>query len=187
LERAERVEGTLLLILDEAHLLSSEVLTDLRQLINSALDVRPPLKILLVRRKPPRVKLRQAQHADLVNRISLRYQLRPLSREQTGHYIDLQLSQAGGDAKLFDDSVITTSSAVCLGRLTTWQRLAYCKRRFARSFASTTSCSGKRLASSNCLKTHSSKLEGDHAAFLWRRLLAPLTQRYRVAESGMAA
>jgi len=108
LERAERVEGTLLLILDEAHLLSSEVLTDLRQLINSALDVRPPLKILLVRQKPPRVKLRQAQHADLVNRISLRYQLRPLSREQTGHYIDLQLSQAGGDAKLFDDSVKTS-------------------------------------------------------------------------------
>lgn len=108
MERAERVEGTLLLILDEAHLLSSEVLTDLRQLINSALDVRPPLKILLVRQKPPRVKLRQAQHADLVNRISLRYQLRPLSREQTGHYIDLQLSQAGGDAKLFDDSVKTS-------------------------------------------------------------------------------
>lgn len=98
----------MLLILDEAHLLSSEVLTDLRLLINSALDVRPPLKILLVRQEPPRVTLCQAQHADLVNRISLRYQLRPLSREQTGHYIDLQLSQAGGDAKLFDDSVKTS-------------------------------------------------------------------------------
>ena len=45
---------------------------------------------------------------DLVNRISVRYQLRPLNREQTGHYIDYQLSQAGGDAKLFDDTVKTS-------------------------------------------------------------------------------
>ena len=51
---------------------------------------------------------RSLQHADLVNRISVRYQLRPLNREQTGRYIDFQLSQAGGDAKLFDDSVKTS-------------------------------------------------------------------------------
>ena len=78
---------------------------DLRLLISSALDVRPPLKILLVGQEPLHVTLRQAQQADLVNRISVRYQLRPLTREQTGHYIDFQVSQAGGDAKLFDDSV----------------------------------------------------------------------------------
>jgi len=107
LQRAARAEGALLLILDEAHLLNSETLTDLRLLISSALDERPPLKILLVGQEPLRVTLRQAQHADLVNRISVRYHLRPLSREQTGHYIDFQLSQAGGDAKLFDDSVKT--------------------------------------------------------------------------------
>ena len=49
--------------------------------------------------------LRRAQHADLVNRISVRYQLRPFSREQTGRYIDFQLSGAAGDPQLFDDSV----------------------------------------------------------------------------------
>jgi len=105
LERATRCEGALLLVLDEAHLLTSETLTDLRLLISSALDSRPPLKILLVGQEPLRAILRRAQHADLVNRISVRYQLRPFSREQTGRYIDFQLSQAGGDAKLFDDSV----------------------------------------------------------------------------------
>ena len=46
-----------------------------------------------------------AEHANLLNRISVRYQLRPLTREQTCRYIDFQLSQAGGDSKLFDDSV----------------------------------------------------------------------------------
>ena len=52
-----------------------------------------------------RAVLRRAQHADLLNRVSVRYQLRPLTREQTCRYIDFQLRQAGGDAKLFDDSV----------------------------------------------------------------------------------
>ena len=91
--------------IDEAHLLDGEALTDLRLLISSALDVRPPLKLLLVGQDPLRAVLRRAQHADLVNRISVRYQLRPLNREQTCHYIDFQLTQAGGDAKLFDDAV----------------------------------------------------------------------------------
>jgi general secretion pathway protein A len=107
LERASRAEGTLLLIFDEAHLLDGDALTDLRLLISSALDVRPPLKLLLVGQEPLRALLRRAQHADLVNRISIRYQLRPLSREQTCHYIDFQLTQAGGDPRLIDDSVKT--------------------------------------------------------------------------------
>jgi general secretion pathway protein A len=67
--------------------------------------VRPPLKLLLVGQEPLRAILRRAQHADLANRISVRYQLRPLTREQTCRYIDFQLTQAGGDLKLFDDSV----------------------------------------------------------------------------------
>jgi general secretion pathway protein A len=105
LERAARAEGALLLVFDEAHLLDGEALTDLRLLISSALDVGPPLKILLVGQEPLRGLLRRSQHADLANRVSVRYQLRPLSREQTSRYIDFQLSQAGGDVKLFDESV----------------------------------------------------------------------------------
>ena len=105
LERAARAEGALLLVFDEAHLLEGEALTDLRLLISSALDRRPPLKLLLVGQEPLRALLRRAQHADLLNRVSVRYQLRPLTREQTCRYIDFQLSQAGGDVKLFDDSV----------------------------------------------------------------------------------
>ena len=97
LERAGRTEGTLMLIFDEAHLLSSESLTDVRLLISSALDVGPLLKILLVGQESLRVLLRRAQHADLLNRVSCRFQLRPLHKEQTADYIDFQIKQAGGD------------------------------------------------------------------------------------------
>ena len=105
LERAQRAEGTLLLVFDEAHLLSPEALTDLRLLISSALDVGPPLKILLVGQDSLRGMMKRAQHADLLNRLSVRYQLRPLSKEQTAHYVDFQISQAGGDVKIFGPEV----------------------------------------------------------------------------------
>jgi general secretion pathway protein A len=61
--------------------------------------------MLLVGQEPLRAILRRAQHAALLNRVSVRYQLRPLSREHTCRYIDFQITQAGGDTKLFDDSV----------------------------------------------------------------------------------
>lgn len=44
-------------------------------------------------------------YADIVNRISVRYQLRPLTKEQTHRYIDHQVVQHGGDSKIFDESV----------------------------------------------------------------------------------
>ena len=105
LERAQRAEGTLLLIFDEAHLLTSESLTDLRLLLSSALDVGPPLKILLAGQDALRGTMKRAQHADLLNRISVRYQLRPLNKQQTTQYVDYQISQAGGDPKIFGEEV----------------------------------------------------------------------------------
>lgn len=105
LERAGRSDTTLLLIFDEAHLLTSESLTDLRLLISSALDVGPLLKMLLVGQESLRGTLKRAQHGDLLNRVSVRYQLRPLSKLQTSQYVDFQIQQAGGDVKIFGEEV----------------------------------------------------------------------------------
>jgi len=105
LERAARIDGTLLLVFDEAHLLDGDALTDLRLLISSALDVAPPLKILLAGQEPLRAVLRRSRHADLFHRISVRYQLRPFNKDQTASYIDFQVTHAGGPDSLFDPSV----------------------------------------------------------------------------------
>jgi general secretion pathway protein A len=105
MDRALRAEGALLLVFDEAHLLSSEALTDLRLLISSALDVGPPLKILLAGQESLRATLRRAQHADLLNRVTVRFHIRPLTKDQTVRYIDFQLKQAGGDPQIMDDAV----------------------------------------------------------------------------------
>jgi len=105
LDCARRVEGTLLLIFDEAHLLSGDALVDLRLLVYSAVEVGPPLKILLVGQEHIRQTLKRSEYTDIVNRISVRYQLRPFSKDQTRRYIDYQVSQHGGDSKIFDESV----------------------------------------------------------------------------------
>lgn len=105
LQRAGRTEGTLLLIIDEAHLLEGEALTDLRLLVSSAIDTAPPLKILLVGQETLRATLKQTQHQALLNRIQVRYRLKPLTKEQTGRYIDVQMKQAGGAEDIFDVSV----------------------------------------------------------------------------------
>ena len=105
LDRARRTEGTLLLVFDEAHLLSGDALVDLRLLVSSAIEVAPPLKILLVGQEHIRQTLKRSEYTDIVNRISVRYQLRPLSKEQTRHYIDYQVAHHGGDPKFFDEVV----------------------------------------------------------------------------------
>ena len=104
LEKAHQAEGALLVILDEAHLLDVDALTDIRLLISSALDDAPPLKVVLVGQEPLRQTLRQSSQAALLSRIGVRYHLAPLSKTQTASYIDFQLKQAGGSEKLFEDS-----------------------------------------------------------------------------------
>jgi len=105
LDKARQTEGALLLILDEAHLLDGDALTDIRLLISSALDDTPPLKVVLVGQEPLRHTLRQSLHGALLSRIAVRCHLAPLTKSETTTYIDFQLKQAGGTEKLFESAV----------------------------------------------------------------------------------
>jgi len=104
-EKTRKSEQTVLLILDESHLLESDSLTDLRLLVSSALDAEPPLKLLLVGQESIQKKLQSDQHTDLFQRITVRYHLRPLTKEQTIDYIDGQISHAGASEKIFEPEV----------------------------------------------------------------------------------
>jgi type II secretory pathway predicted ATPase ExeA len=88
LAKARQAEGTLLVILDEAHLLNVDALTDIRLLISSAIDDTPPLKVVLVGQEPLRHTLRQSSQAALLSRIGVRHHLPSLSKVQTAAYID---------------------------------------------------------------------------------------------------
>ena len=65
LDRLQGSEHTTLLVIDDAHLLPSEALTDLRLLISSGLEDGPPLKIILSGQEVLRDELRRAPRSEL--------------------------------------------------------------------------------------------------------------------------
>ena len=105
LDYARNSDAQIILAIDEAHLLADEALTDLRLIFSCALDDRPPLRMLLIGQESLPGKLKRMQHLDLLHRITVRYQIAPLTREQTIAYIDHQLNQSGAGDKLFDAEV----------------------------------------------------------------------------------
>jgi general secretion pathway protein A len=101
LERIKQNEKCTLLIIDEAHLIDPQTLTDLRLLISS-IDEQIALKIVLCGQENLKQILKRAAHADLVQRISMRFALHALSKEQSSAYIDNRMTLAGGTGKTFE-------------------------------------------------------------------------------------
>lgn len=102
LENTKKTKLISLLAIDEAQYLDSETLVDLRLLATSGLNQAPPIKILLSGQEPLVQLLKRSCHADLVNRITVRYRLHPLTREQSVSYIDHQIKTVGASDKIFE-------------------------------------------------------------------------------------
>lgn len=101
MERIRQNEKCTILIIDEAHMLEPKALTDLRLLISSVTD-ELPLKIVLCGQEGLRQTLKRSSHADLVNRIPVRFYLQPFTKDQTAAYIDNRMTLAGGTNKIFE-------------------------------------------------------------------------------------
>ncbi len=98
---------TVVIILDEAHTLSKEVMEELRLLCNP--DPRQPrrLKEVFVGRPQIEEKLRSMDMRQLNQRITARHQLRPLTEEESWRYIAHRLNKINKNA-----AEIFTSEAV---------------------------------------------------------------------------
>ena len=101
LERIHQNDKCTLFIVDEAHLLAPQTLIDLRLLISS-IDEQISLKILLCGQEKLSQTLKRASHADLVQRITLQFVMRAMSKAQTSAYIDFRIIKAGGKDKIFE-------------------------------------------------------------------------------------
>lgn len=87
-----------LLIIDEAQNLPLQVLEQIRILSNLETDKDKLLQILMVGQNNLRDLLRQRELRQLDQRVSIRYELKPLSAEETGAYVMHRLAIAGGGA-----------------------------------------------------------------------------------------
>ncbi len=100
IERIRKNDTDTVLIIDESHLIPAQTLIDLRLLISTGMDADLPLKIILTGQEFLTVQLKRTSLADLVNRISVRYHIKPLNRDQTAAYIDHRLRRAGTTEKI---------------------------------------------------------------------------------------
>ena len=84
-----------LVIIDEAQNLPRRVLEQIRILSNLETDTEKLLQIVLVGQPQLDVKLRSAELRQLAQRISIRYELRPLDQSEVVAYIQHRLAVAG--------------------------------------------------------------------------------------------
>ena len=101
--RNERV----LLIIDEAQTLSPKLLEEVRLLTNLETPKSKLLQVILMGQPELDRILADQRFRQLKQRISVRYQLKPLSRSETREYIAKRLKVAGArDPRLFDDAAV---------------------------------------------------------------------------------
>jgi len=105
-EREER-KKRVLLIVDEAHLLSAEQLEELRLLTNTEMDSVRPFAGILLGQPHLRRRLRLGSFAALDQRIALRYELAGMDAKESAEYLAHHLKLAGREDRLFSDDAIT--------------------------------------------------------------------------------
>lgn len=95
LEESKKNKRKVLLIIDEAHALPTELLEEIRLLVNMAVEVKNVLSIFLVGQPELLNRLTEEQLSPLSERIAVRYHLRQLCKEEALQYIRFRLERSG--------------------------------------------------------------------------------------------
>jgi type II secretory pathway predicted ATPase ExeA len=103
------------LVIDEAHLLDTSQLENLRMMTNSELDSASPCTIILLGQPTLRRHIRNGQLSALDQRISIRYHLAGMTDAETPAYIRHHLQICGRDTPLFTEDSLTLIHQVSRG------------------------------------------------------------------------
>jgi len=95
LEKLFQYQQTVLLIIDDAHELSFDLMEEIRLLSNIETTDHKLITVVLVGRPELHDKLTQWRCEPLRQRINIRHDLRPLNEKETGAYIEARLRAAG--------------------------------------------------------------------------------------------
>lgn len=107
LRRLHQLGRALVLIVDEAHLLSESLLEELRILSDQAQDGKPLVRLVLVGQPGLEEKLVLPTMQALNHRIRAQVALSTLTRQETADYLDYRLTWAGGRSEeLFSTEAI---------------------------------------------------------------------------------
>ncbi len=105
-ENLSELGRSVVLIVDECHLLDLPTLEDIRLLTNSEFDRRSPLTVILVGQLSFRRQLKNPGYEAINQRIRFRYALEGLSAEETAAYIKCRLKSEAVTEDLFASDAI---------------------------------------------------------------------------------
>ncbi len=94
------------LIIDEAQNLSADVLEEVRLLTNLETSTQKLLQIILIGQPELRTLLQREDMRQLAQRVTARYRLEPLTREETRAYIKHRLHICGATRPIFNKSAV---------------------------------------------------------------------------------
>ena len=100
-----------IVIVDEAQNLSAEVLEQVRLLTNLETPTQKLLQIILIGQPELRELLDRTDLRQLAQRITGRYHLKPLSREETQQYVRHRLRVAGAAGEIFTPAALARSAS----------------------------------------------------------------------------
>jgi type II secretory pathway predicted ATPase ExeA/tetratricopeptide (TPR) repeat protein len=106
LKQANADGKNVLLILDEAHRLSKDLLEQFRLLSNIELPEKKLINIFLVGQEEFNRTLMSSDCRALRQRITLTYNIQPLSEEETSEYIRYRLRVAGTETEIFNRKAV---------------------------------------------------------------------------------
>ncbi len=95
LEECKKTNSKVLLIIDEAHALPTDLLEEMRLLVNMAAEIKGVLSIFLVGQPELLSRLNEKQLSPLSQRIAVRYHLNQLSKEDALQYVLFRLHRSG--------------------------------------------------------------------------------------------
>jgi type II secretory pathway predicted ATPase ExeA len=114
---------TVVLIVDEAQFLKSEILRDLVLLLNFDMDSRNYCIFILAGTKSLTGVLKKGIHESLRQRMAVNYEVEGMSLEETRGYVRQALKDANASPDIFSESAIETAHHISAGSVRTLNNL----------------------------------------------------------------
>lgn len=102
-------------IVDEAHLLSREMLEEIRFLLNLHMDSYSALSLILVGQTELRETLKLQVNKAISQRVDMRFNLEPLSKEETAAYLAKHLEAVKAPGDIFNREAVGVLHEYCEG------------------------------------------------------------------------
>jgi len=105
-QREAQGERSLLVVVDEAHEMSEDMLLELRFVMGAQMDARSYFPVILSGQPELRKRLRLKKFEAIAQRVGMQYHLTGMAREETGAYIKHHMRTAGLERPVFSESAV---------------------------------------------------------------------------------